>query len=57
MESSVNAFKWRICFILVEVWTSISIKEFTFSILIVVGISVLRPVEKEHVTDKGILAY
>jgi hypothetical protein len=53
-ESSMNAFKWRISFILIEVWTSISIKQFTSSILIIVWISVLWPVEKEHVTDKGI---
>jgi hypothetical protein len=50
----VNAFKRRISFILVEFLTSISIQQFTPSILIIIRISILGPVEKEHVKEQDL---
>jgi hypothetical protein len=53
-SSSVNAFKRRISFILVEFLTSISVQQFTSSILIIIRISILGPVEKELLNEQDI---
>jgi hypothetical protein len=52
----VNAFKRRISFILVEFLASISVQQFTSSILVIIRISILGPVEKEFVNEQDILS-